>query len=348
MLLIDVSNVMYTGSGYKGHNFGQKTIHKLNSIPYFLKTIAALHMHTPNMVAIFEKNERIPAMAKGSGYKSGRQRNSKVEWEIKALRKILEKANFPILEVEGNETDYVIYNYCRQHRYEQDIFIASADMDMASQVSSDESGSVELVSFSSISYNVNKTNFYEITGVDYNFMNLNKILLGCKSDKIKPYPNGKEIYGDYVGMVKSTLRRGYGFDPSQPMSTLPDKVINTYNTYESFLEWFRNSSFFSNEAITELNKRQRLVMGPIFNIGAVPPTNWVDYNAIVKAFNLKAGLVESANVPPFTMDLYNEMEELLDSVSQEYSIFEEDQSIEIVPDTPQLRNLLGVLDKGGF
>lgn len=346
MLLIDVSNVMYTGAGFNGNNFGRTNIHPLKSIPYFLKTVASLHMYTGKMVAVFEKTGRMPALSNGNGYKSGRAKNSKVEWEIKALRKILEKANFPILEVEGQESDYIIYNYCRQHRHNEDIYIASVDMDMTSQVCKHDTGSVQIVSFSSLSYNIDKNNFKEITGVDYNFMDLNKILLGCKSDKIKRFPNGTEIYEDYISTVKSQLRRTYGFDINSPLSTVPDSIIFEMNSYNRFEDWYMNSSFYTSEGLKDLRARQKLVMGPEFLLPQVPPVNWFEYNRVAKVFN--SGVVEMEEVPKFSLEEYDEMEKLLDSVSSEYSIFEAAEQIEVIPETPQLQNLLGVLEKGGF
>ncbi|MFF2798204.1 hypothetical protein, partial [Lysinibacillus xylanilyticus] len=151
MLLLDVSNIMYTGASARAQYFGEASEFKIRSIPYFFQQIASYYSKDEKMIAVFEKVGKIPALAKVDGYKSGRHRNPLVEWEISALRSLLQYIGFPILEVEGQEADYVINNYCRLNRDKENIYILSADQDLASNVRQGDYFT-KMLSYSSVSY----------------------------------------------------------------------------------------------------------------------------------------------------------------------------------------------------
>lgn len=287
MLLFDVSNICYTGASSKYHYFGHTSDYKIRSLVYFLEKVACYYSVDKDMIAVFEGVGKIPALAKDGGYKSGRQRNPMVEWEMIVLKNLLEMINFPILYVDSVEADHTIKNYCEQNRDKQNIYILSADEDLASNVREGESFSTEMLSYSTSSYNISKANFREITGVHYNFLDIHKLLCGCKSDKIKALPTGRQLYNSYIANLESLWRRKYGYDKSQhTTASLVDAVINENNTLEAFLKWFRASSYYTVEIENELHLRAQKIIGPTVRLPQVGRVDWQAYNGLIDTMNL--------------------------------------------------------------
>jgi hypothetical protein len=287
MLLFDVSNVCYTGASSKYHYFGHSSDYKIRSLVYFLEKVACYYSVDKDMIAVFEGVGKMPRLSQDGGYKSGRQRNPMVEWEIICLKNILEMVNFPILYVESVEADHVIRNYCEQNRHKENIYLISADQDIASNVREGESFSTEILSYSSTSYNISKANFKEITGVHYNFMDINKLLCGCNSDRIKALPNGKQLYNAYIANLESLWRRKYSYDKTQhTTASFVDAIIDENNTLEAFLKWFTLSSYYNPEIENELKLRAQKIIGPTVRLPSIGRVDWQAYNGLIDTMNL--------------------------------------------------------------
>lgn len=350
MLLLDVSNIMYTGASSRHSYFGEASEFKLRGIPYFLQKIAAYYSEDTQMIAVFEKVGRMPALAKVDGYKSGRGRNPLVEWEIVALQKLLESIGFPILYAEGQEADHVINNYCRLNRDRENISILSADQDLAANVRSGEF-TTKMLSYSTVSYNISKENFKEITGVDYNFMNINKLLLGCKSDRIKPFPQGKEIYSDFLTGLESLWKRKYKYKIGEHTpADFEDHVLMPYTTFEYFINWYENSKFFETTGLAELGNRRILIEGTVFNLNKTYGIDWIAYNNLVATLNL----AQVASIKTLKSGMYNEdslrrvISILRDAHNNSASMFEgSTEELEDVVSVSDVNNILGLLNTGG-
>lgn len=291
MLLLDVSNICYTGSRFRSFYFGESSEYTLKSIVYFFEKVANYYSESKEMVAVFEGVGKIPALSKADGYKAGRTRNPAVEWEILALKEMLEAVGFPTITAPSGtpvEADHIIHSYCRKNRDKEDIIILSADKDMASNVCADVY-ETKILSFSANSYNINKSNFKEITGVEYNFMDLNKMLCGCSSDRIKAVPKGSIIFNAYINSVKAVWKRRFGFNKDEhTMSFAPDSLTRQYNTLDAFMNWFRNSSHYDVEVEQELmhGKRKDRIYGFDVDIPKIKPVNWKKYNNLISGMNL--------------------------------------------------------------
>lgn len=350
MLLLDVSNIMYTGASSKYSYFGEASEFKLRSIPYFFQQVASYYSEDTQMIAVFEKVGRIPALAKVGGYKSGRSRNPLVEFEITALQRILESIGFPILYVEGKEADHVIANYCRINGDREDIAILSADQDLACNVRSGKY-TTKMLSYSTVSYNIDKSNFKEITGVDYNFMNINKILLGCKSDKIKAFPHGKEIYTAYMKNLESLWRRKFGYKPAeQTPADFVDEVLIPYTEYEYFIEWYKVSKFYEASDLKELNNRKKLVQGDVFDLPRTYGIDWQGYNNLMEAFNLAStASIKSLRGGTYSAEMaHNVVNILRQAQTASASMFEgSTEELEEFVEVGDINNILGLINNGG-
>jgi len=341
---------MYTGASASSSYFGEGSEFKLRSIPYFFQKVAAYYGKDKDMIAVFEKVGKMPALSKSTGYKSGRNRNPLVEWEITALKELLTRIGFPILEVEGQEADYVINNYCRMYGDSQDIYILSADQDLAANVRDGEF-TTQMLSYSTVSYNINKSNFKAITGVDYNFMNLHKILLGCKSDKIKPFPQGREIYQAYFSTLESKWRRQFGYQKGTHTSAdFEDSYLLPLAEFEQFVEWYRLSKYYDDEGLRELNNRRQLVEGPVFDLPRVFPVNWQAYNDLIASLNMNS----ACSIKAIRSGMYNK--ETVDEViyilrkaqSANLTMFEgQAGELDGLEEVGDIQNILGLLDTGG-
>ena len=350
MLLLDVSNMMYTGASTRGQYFGEASEFKLHSIPYILEKIASYYSEDQDMIAVFEKVGRMPALATGSGYKSGRNRNPLVEWEIGALQKLLEFVGFPTLYVDGKEADHVIANYCRLYHNTENINILSADMDLACNVRQGQY-STKMLSYSTVSYNVDKYNFKEITKVEYNFMNINKILCGCSSDKILAFPQGSQIYNSYISGLESLWRRAYGYriNENSP-SDFEDDVLMQYTTFEYFLEWYKTSKFYDEILVEELERRKKLIQGPIFNVPRVPTVNWTAYNELINAFNLgNSSSIKSVSTGEYRPEMYNKIVEILrEAKTANLTMFDGNMDeLEELEEVGDISNILGIISEDG-
>lgn len=350
MLVIDVSSVMYTGASAREVRFGESGEFTLRCIPYFFEKIAAYYIEDKDMVAVFEHIGKIPALASSTGYKSGRTRNPLVEWEIKALAAILDYINFPMLEIQNQESDHIINNYCRLNRDKENIIILSADADIASNVSHGDY-ETKISSFSTKSYNIDKYTFEEITGVPYNFMNLNKLLLGCKSDKIKPYPEGEEIFNSYLHVVLHGWKRKYGYDlETNRTSDVVDALINNHNTLESFLDWFQHSRYNQGDAIDELRERWTLVAGTKFDVPEVSKVNWDMYNAVMNVLgNFKVTGIKAVNRGDYDQGVYDELCNILRKAKNaNASVYEgKGQEFDVTEEVGDISNILDILGNGG-
>ena len=349
MLLLDVSNIMYTGASARFSYFGESSDFKIRSIPYFFQQVAAYYSKDTNMVAVFEKVGKMPALARTDGYKSGRSRNPLVEWEITALKELLKYIGFPILEVEGQEADYVINNYCRLNRDKEHIYILSADQDLASNV---RSGSyvTELLSYSTVSYNVKKHNFKSITGVDYNFMNLHKMLLGCKSDKIKPFPQGREIYHAYFKSLEGRWKRIFSYQPGiDSTSQYDDDLVLPYATYDSFIDWFIDSRYYTEDNLKELQNRRLLIEGPQFDVARPHQIDWRSYNDLMATMNMNTTASNKAvRTGSFSKKIYDDVMYIFrQAQNTNVSMFEELPGDSAVEEVGDISNILGLLDLGG-
>lgn len=341
---------MYTGASYRDVYIGEASEFKLRSIPYFFKVIASYYSESKDMIAVFEDSGRIPGLAREGGYKAGRSRNPHVEWEMAALKNLLEYIGFPIMHVKGQEADYVINNYCREHGGKEEIYILSADRDLSANVRGGRY-STSMLSFSSVSYNINRANFESITGVEYNFMNLNKLLLGCKSDNIKPFPNGKDIYDTYLNSVKATWRRAYKFDPATQVSTdLHDNIINHFNTYQAFMAWLDNSKYGTEENKRELDRRNQLVQGPIISLPKVPKVDWEAYNRLIASLNMKGtSSIKQVKEAFMNQQTLNDIYGILRRAQNQSKTMYEGASEELeeLTEVGNLDSILGILDGGG-
>lgn len=351
MLLLDVSNIMYTGASARFSYYGEAGEFKLRSIPYFFQQISSYYSEDTSMIAVFEKVGRMPALAKVDGYKSGRNRNPLVEWEIVALRKMLESIGFPILEVEGKEADHVIANYCRINGHRENISILSADADLAANVRSGKF-TTKMLSYSTVSYNISKDNFKEITGVDYNFMNINKLLLGCKSDRIKPFPHGKEIYSSYFANLESLWKRKFRYKVGvNTPSDFDDSLLTPYNTYEHFIEWFKTTRFFEESSIRELNNRRVLVEGTVFDLPKTYGIDWVGYNGLINTLNIAdVASVKAMQVPKYKQTDADAVIEILRQAKNANASMFEGNSVELedLSEVADVNNILGILNAGGM
>lgn len=350
MLLLDVSNIMYTGASSRAQYFGDASDFKLRSIPYFFQQIASYYGEDKQMIAVFEKVGKIPALASSTGYKSGRPRNPLVEWEITALQKLLELIGFPILQVEGQESDYIINNYCRLNRDRENIAIISADQDLASNVRQG-TYSTKMLSYSSVSYNIDKANFKAITGVEYNFMNIHKLLLGCKSDKIKAFPNGKEIYNSYIKNLESIWRRRYNYNVSTNVtSDFSDDILMPYTEYDYFINWYELSRFYEPSMKRQLDERRLLIEGPIFDLPRTYGINWEEYNRLIAAFNMTSNAsVKAVKLGKFDDQVYqNVLSILRQTQTANVSMFEGNmQELEELTEVTNIGNIIGLLQAGG-
>ena len=350
MLLLDVSNIMYTGASSSAVYFGESNEFKLHSIPYFFQKIAAYFGKDTEMIAVFEKVGKMPALSSSSAYKGGRNRNPMVEWEISALKEMLRRIGFPVLEVEGQEADYVINNYCRLNRDKENIYILSADQDLAANVRCGEF-KTEMLSYSTVSYNINKANFKAITGVDYNFMNLNKILLGCKSDNIKPFPLGREIYNSYIGSLESNWRRQFGYRIGvDSTSNLDDDFVLYYSNFEQFLSWYSTSKYFNEDLVQELHNRRLLIEGPQFSLPKLSPNDWRTYNQLIAAFHMNTSCaIKSIKLGHFDPELYELVQHILRKAqTANVSMFDGPaKELDGLQEVGDIQNILGILDSGG-
>lgn len=350
MLLLDVSNIMYTGAS-SGHSyFGEATEFKLRSIPYFFQQISSYYGEDTQMIAVFEKVGRMPALAKVGGYKSGRNRNPLVEWEITALQKLLESIGFPILYVEGQEADHVINNYCRLNHDKENISILSADRDLSANVRSGEF-TTKMLSYSTVSYNIDKGNFKEITGVDYNFMNINKLLLGCKSDRIKPFPQGREIYSAFMVSLQSLWKRKHKFKIGEHTTAdFADEVLMQYTSYEYFIDWYQNSRFFETPGLRELGNRRTLIEGTIFDLPKTYGIDWIAYNNLISVLNLdKTASIKSLKSGVYNIESYTNVISILrQAQNNSTSMFEGNmEELEEMVEVGDVNNILGILNAGG-
>lgn len=350
MLLLDVSNIMYTGASSSHSYFGEASEFKLRGIPYFFQKIAAYYGEDTQMIAVFEKVGRMPSMARVDGYKSGRSRNPLVEWEITALQKLLESIGFPILYVEGKEADHVINNYCRINRHKENIAILSADKDLASNVRSAEF-TTKMLSYSTVSYNIDKANFKEITNVDYNFMNINKLLLGCKSDRIKPFPKGREIYSEYMVSLQSLWRRKFKYQiGTHTPADFADDILMPYTSYEYFIDWYENSKFFEASGLKELTNRRDLIEGTVFDLPKTYGIDWVSYNNLIAVLNLgSTASIKSLKAGVYNEDSYiNVITILRQAQNSNTSMFEGNiEELEEMVEVGDVNNILGILNVGG-
>lgn len=350
MLLLDVSNIMYTGASARSYRFGEASEFTIKSIPYFFEKIAAYYKEDKNMIAVFEKVGKMPALSQSGGYKSGRNRNPQVEWEIASLQGLLEAIGFPTLYVEGQEADHVIANYCRLNHDKEDIFILSADQDLAANIRGDEY-QTRMLSYSTVSYNIDKSNFKAITGVDYNFMNINKILLGCKSDRIKPLPEGRDIYNAYIRNLESLWKRKYGYNPKeQSASDFFDDVIIPYTEFDYFMTWYKTSAFYSPQMEREMYNRRGLIEGEVFDLPKVGTVDWKLYNDLVSVFNFSiVGEVKSVKGGVFSQDLYDTAVSILrKSQIRASNIFgDAKKPLDELEEVSDISNIIGIISAGG-
>ncbi|MFF2798251.1 hypothetical protein, partial [Lysinibacillus xylanilyticus] len=201
------------------------------------------------------------------------------------------------------------------------------------------------------SYNIDKGNFKEVTGVDYNFMNLNKMLLGCKSDKIKAFPQGREIYNSYIKNLESTWRRRYGYNKAeQTTKDFPDEYLIPYTEFEYFSQWYENSMFYDPRDLSELHNRRVLIEGPVFDLPRTYAIDWLAYNNLMCAFNMDS----LAGVKCLKSGKYDEglvstvINILRQARSANVSMFEGNvKEFEELAEVGDVENILGLLQLGG-
>lgn len=350
VLLMDMSNLVYTGMSSKERDFGEQNEITLRAVPYVLNKIAAFYSVDKDIVAVFDSPKRKATVANTRGYKAGRQYNPAVSWELNILKELLSMCSIPTVSVAGQEADYVINNLCAKFRGEYDVYIASADADMFSNVYSEDGVCCEMVSFSQHSYHVNKRNFEATTGVPYNFINLDKILNGCKSDNIKPFPKGSTLFQSYINYLQRRFARMYKFDKNlHTFSMMKDSVIFSVNTLDAFLEFFRlDEELYSPEAEKELRQRELLIQGPKFPVLLEGEVDWESFNRLAKALGLE-GCAEilTENVLPFDYDYYKRVIGIIKQITPNTPTMFEESTMATEVNDVSLDAIFGILDEEG-
>lgn len=228
MLIVDVSNLAHIGS--KGRYFLLYNDTTFKAIPFILNKIASLVAETENVIFVFDPKPN------GKKLDYHREYDPQVVFEVNVLYDILKKVGMNPIRVQGYSADDVICNLAE--RYQQlpgKKYILTEDRDLVSAVHLDEEsgGTIELLGPTVGGDHITPFNMYLLTRIPYNFTDVFKTILGCKSDGIKPLVNGSLLWKNFQEHIakKRFQIRGRVENAYQYID------ITLYNNKDYLLEW---------------------------------------------------------------------------------------------------------------
>jgi hypothetical protein len=282
VLIIDGYNVMYSGNsnsralpvGHCGDKF-------LKCIPYFLNKLVNFAALDSKVVVVFDPDEK-SIFNDTSGYKQNRVHQPNVLWEIRILKKMLDFIGIPTVQL-NCEADDVIYSILQDHcNDDEDHYIVSTDKDLACNVAKRGIYQTKMLAFNSVGYNYTYENFYSLLGIPFNFININKLLLGCKSDTIPPVKNGTVLWSKFVNSLRvaaDELTLGATDDPNKLYMY---DALELCNTYEYFKVWLQEDVPQGLYSIEELDSRMRLIFPKYVRVPLKLKWHWDKLNALTR------------------------------------------------------------------
>lgn len=194
--IIDVNSVLHSA-----HNVESIGKERVNGCPnggliVLFRKIAYLLSTDHHVICVFDsKTDRKLIMPE---YKANRSKVPEVILQSELAYNILTDLNISCLKVNGFEADDLIYNVCNIYGpVTPRVFIHSSDADLAHNVINSR---IEVLPVNSNSYMINYNNFVEVFSEEdfrlpKNMITLKKVLLGDKSDNIKPFVTQSGISG---------------------------------------------------------------------------------------------------------------------------------------------------------
>lgn len=260
-------------------------------VKYLIKYLALEMRKGMDIVLCFDSKSFRKDLDKN--YKSGRCSDPVIVAQLEVLWEMLPKCGFVCLKREGWEADdlinYVVtYNHERYDR----IKILANDMDLAALVTN----KVRLENIRTDSPSIDKDNFSSavITGefIPYNLLRQYKILVGDKSDNIKPFRRVED--------EKSGMSLGRQMFSDYKLEATSSGELEKYSDGKTFLTWIvQNSSKYglSQQDVNNLAIRYQLVypkvmlesdwaeLQPLFDssYSSINQEQWAKFLTIFKA-----------------------------------------------------------------
>ena len=200
------------------------------AIPFILSKVAGMVIDTENVIFVFDPK---PAGKKLDYF---RTYNPQVVYEVNVLYDLLKKIGFNAVRVPGYSADDLICNLAERYQDtpgKKTILTDDKDLVSAVYLDSETAGTVELLGPTVAGAHITPFNMYALTKVPYNFMNVFKTILGCKSDRIKPLTGGSILWKDFIDHIAKKKFRIRG----QVENAYQYIDISLYNNKSYILEW---------------------------------------------------------------------------------------------------------------
>jgi hypothetical protein len=229
MLIVDVSNLAHIGAGKRREIIYNDV--SFTAIPFILSKTAGMVIDTENIIYVFDPK------SEGKKLDYFRTYNPQVIFEVNVLYDLLKHIGFNAVRVPGYSADDIICNLADRYKNTGiKTTILTEDRDLVSAVYLDnETGSTtELLGPTVNGDHIPPYNMYALTNVPYNFMNVFKTILGCKSDRIKPLEKGSLLWKEFLQHIALKKR----FQIRGKVETAYQFLdITLYNNKEYLLNW---------------------------------------------------------------------------------------------------------------
>jgi len=251
MLLIDVSNIIHSGmDAQRAKPVGSEHQKSVYGIPYLFSKVADYARRSRDVIFVFDPEIRGEFHVKNPN-NPNRKYSPQVHYECNILFKILEELKAPAVRVQGYSADSLIYSICELFKDDEaiaDIFIMSADQDLACNVQYRGYGSVQTLAYNAKSYHITPDSYMPILGIPFNFTNINKSLLGCVSDNVSAVKDGRAMWVQFLSHL-ARVTKGKSMFRSNSARDLHKYVnIFEYNTKEYLINWVEKSEFSHRKA----------------------------------------------------------------------------------------------------
>lgn len=194
--IIDVNSVLHSA-----HNVPHLGSDRVNGCPtgglvVLFRKVSYLLSSGHHVVCVFDSSTDRKIIL--PEYKANRVKVPEVILQSELAYKLLTDLNISCIKVNGFEADDLIYNICNIYGVVTPrVYIHSSDADLAHNVINTR---IEVLPVNSNSYMINYNNFVEVFSEEdfrlpKNMITLKKVLLGDKSDNVKPFTSENGMTG---------------------------------------------------------------------------------------------------------------------------------------------------------
>lgn len=265
MILIDISNLAHTAMCARREMMYEETSFK--ALPFILSKVAALSIHSGKFIFVFDPK------SSGKRLDYFRTYNPSVVFEVNVIFDLMEYLGFNVARRPGVSADDLIMNLAEIY---QELpgkkYIITEDADLVAAVNlNQQGGTMEILGPTINGDNITPFNMYDLTGVPYNFMNVYKTLRGCKSDRIKPLPNGTELWFTFIKHIASMK-----FCIRGNVEVIHEYLdITKFNNKAYILEWLHSKGVDGSENAEKVFPVKTDVQEFLY-----VDVDWVRYNAV--------------------------------------------------------------------